>query len=82
MNKKTLTDRTGLKYKRGTITNSGISVPVSSGFFVPHVKRSLFWRVKRAKYNTLRGNKPRRLFAVVETRHSYLAKLYKQEVSL
>ena len=77
-----MTDRTVLKYKRGTIATSGISVPVSSGFFVPHVKRTLFWRVKRAEYNTLRGNKPRRLVAVVETRHSYPAKLHSKEVSL
>lgn len=48
---------------------SGSSAPVSSGFFVPSVGRSLpMRRVDRAEYNTRKGNMPSRLMAVVETR--------------
>jgi len=74
---KTLTNKINYPKCEGTITNSGLSAPVSSGFFMPHIQdkiNSLLWRVKRAEHNTRKGNKPRCLLAVVETRHSFLAK--------
>jgi len=74
--KKTLTNKTNYPKREGTISTSGYSAPVSSGFFMPHFRvESSIWRVKRVEYNTRKGNKPRRLVAVVETRHSsFLAK--------
>jgi len=53
-----------------TITQSGYSAPVSSGFFMPVIRADnlLIWWVKRAEYKTRKGNKPRRLCAIVETR--------------
>ena len=83
--KKSLTNKTECPKRGGTIAKSGLSAPVSSGFFVPHsrVDQSSIWRVERVEYNTRKGNKPRRLFAAVETRHSFLAKqLIKKEVAL
>lgn len=91
--KKSLTNKTKYPKRDGTIVQSGLSAPVSSGFFMPHVwvdQSSIwracppsFWRVKRAEYNTRKGNKPRRLCTVVETRHSFLAKqLITKETSL
>lgn len=61
----------------GTITTSGSSAPVSSGFFVPSTGSKLpLRRVDRAEYNTRKGNKPSRLVAIVETRRlSNAAKL-------
>jgi hypothetical protein len=72
-----LTNTADLSYTGNTITTSGFSAPVSSGFFVSFFKTILsqFWRVNRAEYNTRKGNKLSRLVAVVETRHSHLAKL-------
>jgi len=53
-----------------TIIRSGISAPVSSGFFVPEIWADMqpIWWVERAEYNTRKGNKPRRLRTVVKTR--------------
>lgn len=49
---------------------SGISTPVSSGFFMPEIRADMqpIWWVERAEYNTRKGNKPRRLCTIVETR--------------
>jgi len=54
----------------GTRTTSGISAPVKSGFFVPPAQEKIspIWWVEKAECNTRKGNKPRRLVAIVETR--------------
>ena len=81
---KSLTNNIKYPKRDGTIAKSGLSAPVSSGFFMPHLRvESSIWRAERVEYNTRKGNKLRRLFAVVETRHSFLAKqLIKKETSL
>ena len=82
MQKNNLTNTAESVYTGSTISNSGLSAPVSSGFFVSFFKTSLIalWRVKRAEYNTRKGNKPRRLFAVVETRRLIMsAKLLNEQ---
>jgi hypothetical protein len=81
--KKRLTNKTKYPKRDGTALPSGFSAPVSSGFFMPHIRvdQSPTWRVKRAEYNTLTGNKPRRLGTAVETRHSFLAKLHTKEAT-
>lgn len=64
-------DRPRIVWQGGaTITNSGSPAPVSSGFFMPPAREvvSPVGRVNRAEYKTRKGNKPSRLFAVVETR--------------
>ena len=83
--KKSLTNQIRYSKRDGTVSISGFPAPVSSGFFMPHVwvDQSSIWRAERAEYNTRKGNKPRRLMPVVETRHSFLAKTLKhKEVSL
>jgi len=58
-----------------TTTLSGLSAPVSSGFFMPHFRvPNRLYGGSRGPNITPPGNKPRRLSAVVETRHSHLAK--------
>lgn len=69
MIKNNLTNNRGFAYPAGTRTKSGISAPVSSGFFVPESGNKLpMRRVDRAEYNSVRANKPSRLLAIVETR--------------
>ncbi len=64
-----LTNTAFSAYTGSTIIHSGLSAPVSSGFFVSFFKTlSQLWRAKRAEYNTRKGNKSRRLCTVVETR--------------
>jgi len=73
--KNNLTNTTVFAYPDRTISTSGLSAPVSSGFFVPGIRVStLLWRVDRAEYNTRKGNTPGRLVAVVESRRSHPAK--------
>jgi len=71
-------------YRGGTKANSGSSAPDRRGFFVPPtvVSSPRVWRVDKAEYNTRKGNKLGRLFAVVETRRLINAvnPLNKQEV--
>ena len=80
---KVLTGRDGLCHGDDTTSNSGSPRPSDSGFFMPislggHDK-PLCGGPIRAEYNTLAGNKPCRLFAVVETRHSFLAELLNKQ---
>ena len=79
--KKSLTNTIVSLYREGTITNSGLSAPDSSGFFVPSAgSKSLMRRVDRTEYETRKGNKSGRLFAVVETRQlTNLAKLLNEQ---
>ena len=71
-------------YSGGTRTRSGLSAPVSSGFFVPSIGNNLpIWRVDRGQYNTRKGNNPSRLLAIVETRRlSKAAKLNQKEAQM
>lgn len=61
-----------MKYAETTTTHNGRRTRQTCGFCLPVSQEStgipVFWWVDRAKYNTLRGNTPSRLCAVVETR--------------
>lgn len=71
---KKLDKREEVWHGEGTIERSGSSAPVRRGFFTPvRALQTPFRRVKRAEYNTRKGNKPRRLRSVVETRRHFIA---------
>jgi len=59
-----------MSHTESTISISGFRTRQTCGFFVPDFRHKCqLWRDERPQYNTLAGNKVRRLMPVVESRH-------------